>query len=148
MTFVDFRDLDDINSISRMGQEFCRRIDHKLPFSTDQFRTLWTHVLKRQDGFIAMTRVQGQIREAIGVMEYPDPTDGEKIAHVGFWYFSEGSHGLQAGRLFKSVFEKLRELKIKRVYCDALFNARFQKVSKYLMAHKMAPVAMQFMLTL
>jgi len=144
MRFLEPSEVNDLNQVATLGQEFAVRMEHQYVFLPEEFCRLWKAFLDTKMGFILVSTIAGEIREAIGGMTFSDPHDGVKCGMVGFWYYGDGPRGLQSGRLFQSFERKMVELEVRRLFAQALLNSRFPAVSHFLGGVGFRPVEMNF----
>ena len=120
------------------GSDFAAKVGFCSGFDSAHFITTWSGAIRNGIGFINARLSYGVdgllsigMKEAIGVMLYPDAFDGARVAAIMFWYHS-GDASLAAGRLFADTIQKISESGARRVYYASLVTPRFPWVANVL----------------
>jgi hypothetical protein len=109
-------------------------------FDREVWVKIWTTMLDASIGFILQRTSEGRPAEAIGVMLYPDPNNGQLAAYSGFWYITGESKSLAGGLLYHELERILKERGVQRFFMTALLNQRENKVSQYMLRSGFLPV--------
>lgn len=136
--------LDDIEQFANLANWFHKAAHSVDNFSKGAFVAGWTKILEAGCGFIVGRFLEGSPVEAIGVLLYPDLNTGEKSAGTAFWYFTDEPQGMGGGLLYNALLGELRARSVKSFYFSALMDARWKKVSAFLVSAGFLPVEVHY----
>jgi len=113
-------------------------------FDAGSFVTAWTDLLRSGAGYITKrTNGNPEPQEAMGVLIYPDPNRGQRVAAATFWYAQDDS-SMASGLLHERTLREARERGAVGFYSTALINERYGKVSGFFLGSGYKPVEVHF----
>jgi hypothetical protein len=130
----------ELPTVVDLAEWFYYQQQRKGSFNREVWVKMWTTMLESNIGFILQRTSEGRPAEAIGVMLYPDPNNGQLAAYSGFWYVSGESKSLVGGLLYAELERMLRHRGVHRIFMTALINHRENKVSQYMLHSGYVPV--------
>lgn len=136
--------IDELPQVSDLARWYFYQCGLLGEFNKHAFIKSWTTFLSSGIGFIVKRTGEEGIAEAIGVLIYPDPHDGQPAASTMFWYVTQEGESLAGGLLYQKVIEKCKTQGVVRMTIAALFNNRMHRVENFLIHAGFKPIEVHY----
>ncbi len=141
---ISLATMDDMARVGGLAAWYFHKLGCIGRFDGVSFMRSWQDLMRHGVGFI-MQRTNGtpEPHEAMGVLIYPDPCTGQRVAATAFWY-AQDDISMAAGMLHERVQREAKERGAVRLFVAGMMNERYDKVAKYLLHAGYKPVEVHY----